>query len=123
MRETKYGALGRRLASSGLERVRLTYAEMDKLCGLPPTAYKDRPFWANTRSSNHARSWLQEGYVVDEVSLGNFVVFQYAPAQAKDPGRGRKSVGYGTRRGPVRKKKKPILIFQGLAPKSWKRGL
>lgn len=123
MRETKYDALGRRLASSGLEQVRLTYAELDALCGLPPTAYKDRPFWANTWRSNHAKSWLQEGYVVDEVSLGSFVVFQYAPAQAKDPGRGRKSVGYGTRRGPVRKKEKPDIDIPRPCSEELEKGL
>lgn len=123
MREKKYDALGRRLATSGLERVRLTYAELDALCGLPPTAYKDRPFWANTRRSNHAKSWLQEGYVVDEVSLGNFVVFQHDPVRAENPGRGRKSATRGIRRESPRKKKKPDVDIPKPCPEELEKWL
>lgn len=87
----KYEALGRHLSESGLERVRLTYGEINTLCPLPSISYSDRPFWANTWRSNHARAWLQAGYVVDEVSLGNFVVFQRDQMRAKEPGRGRRN--------------------------------
>jgi len=90
-RKSKYSALGKRLADSGLERVRLTYEEMDALCGLPETAYRDRPFWANTKRSPHGSEWLQVGYVVESVSLGHYVEFVHDPERAKEPGRGRKS--------------------------------
>lgn len=87
----KYDALGRRLAESGLERVRLTFRELDELCNLPPTAYGDRPFWANTWVSHRAHTWLEAGYVVEEVSLGEFVTFLHDPQRAQDPGEGRKN--------------------------------
>lgn len=89
-RRNKYSVLGQRLAESGLERVQLSFEELDELCTLPPTAYSDRPFWANTWRSNHARSWLRAGYIVENVSLGSFVVFLYDPMRAKNPGAGRK---------------------------------
>lgn len=86
----KYAALGKRLADSGLERVRLTFEEMDALCALPKTAYRDRPFWANTWVSARAHAWLGAGYVVDHVSLGRYVEFVRDPVRAKAPGAGRK---------------------------------
>ncbi len=91
MARNKYAALGRRLTDSGLERVRLTYEEMDSLCGLPETAYRDRPFWANTWVSARAHVWLQAGYVVENVNLGHYVDFVHAPERAKNPGAGRKN--------------------------------
>lgn len=91
MVRNKYSALGKRLAGSGLERVRLTFEEMDALCGLPETAYRDRPFWANTWVSARAHVWLQAGYVVEHVSLGSYVEFVLDPVRAKTPGAGRKN--------------------------------
>lgn len=87
---SKYERLGKYLANSGLERVRLTYEKLGELCSLPQTAYIDRSFWANTWASQRAHSWLEVGYVVDEVSSGNFVVFRHDFGRAKDPGAGRK---------------------------------
>lgn len=89
--ENKYEHLGRYLADSGAERVRLTFEELDDLCSLPQTAYLERPFWANTWQSRRAQTWLQEGYVVDEISLGSYIVFRRDPHRAKDPGAGRKN--------------------------------
>lgn len=85
----KYQAIGRYLSASNLERVQLTYDEINAMCPLPSVAYRDRPFWANTWRNNHARAWLQAGYVVDKVSLGHFVIFQHDTLRAKDPGKGR----------------------------------
>lgn len=91
MERNKYDRLGEYLADSGLERLRLTYEELNKLCVLPPTAYVQRPFWANSWRSRMARGWLQRGYVVEEISLGSYIVFRRDPQRAKDPGAGRKN--------------------------------
>lgn len=88
---SKYAALGKYLTDSGLERVRITYEEMDALCSLPETAHHDRPFWANTWVSARAKAWLQAGYVVEHVSLGHYVEFVHDPVRAKAPGAGRKN--------------------------------
>lgn len=87
----KYSLIGKRLSDSGLEMVQLTFEELNDLCPLPPTAYIDRPFWANTWRNNHARSWLEAGYVVKDVVLGKFIVFLHDPIRAKSPGMGRKN--------------------------------
>ena len=86
--KSKYAPLGQRLAASGLERVQLTFEEMKALCGLPETAYTDRRFWGNTwnKGRRQAHSWLSEGYVVDEVCLGNYVIFLRDPRRAQKPG-------------------------------------
>jgi len=91
MAGNKYTALGKRLADSGLERVRLTFEEMNGLCGLPGSA-QDRTFWANTwnKTRRQAHVWLQAGYVVEHVSPGRYVEFVHDPVRAKDPGAGRK---------------------------------
>lgn len=49
----------------------LTFAEIEEIIGteLPQTARMDRPWWANTLRSNHARSWLTVGWKVDKVNL------------------------------------------------------
>lgn len=87
----KYAPLGKQLSESGLERVQLTFEEMNTLCGLPKSAYATRQFWENSWRNRTAHSWLQEGYIVGEVRWGSHVVFLYDPQQAKDPGAGRKN--------------------------------
>lgn len=90
-KRNKYSLIGKRLSDSGLERVRLTFEELNDLCSLPSTAYRDRTFWANTWRSFRAQGWLEVGYVVDEVSLGNYVEFHHDPKRAQNPGAGRKN--------------------------------
>jgi len=58
--------------------LRLTFDNMESIMGsvLPRTARVDRCWWANTLSSNHAKSWLNAGWKVDKVNLGEgFVLF------------------------------------------------
>lgn len=100
MAGNKYAALGKYLVDSGLERVHLTYDELNALCSLPETSYRDRPFWANTWRSPHASQWLRVGYVVENVSLGHYVEFIHDPVRAKNPGRGRKN-NYSGEQGTV----------------------
>ncbi len=56
--------------------VALPFARIEEVlaCPLPNTAKVDRTWWANTRSSNHAVHWLDAGWVVGSVDLGNGVV-------------------------------------------------
>ena len=100
----KYEPLGKFLAGSNQKRVRISFAELDALCSLPRTAYVDRPFWANTWQSQRAKVWLGTGYVVDEIDLGNSIVFRRDPKRAKDPGAGRKNSASARR--TVRNRKK-----------------
>jgi hypothetical protein len=54
------------------ESHRLRLEQIDTLLGkpLPTTARSDRTWWANTESSNHARSWLSAGWKVNTVDFG-----------------------------------------------------
>jgi len=54
----------------------LSFEDMETIMGtvLPRTARVDRTWWANTLSSNHARSWLAAGWKVDKVNLGQGIV-------------------------------------------------
>lgn len=69
----KYDALTQFLRGQADERSELTlsFASLETILGhpLPPTARVDRPWWANTQASNHARRWLNAGWRVARVDL------------------------------------------------------
>ncbi len=63
----------------------LSLDEMERVLGtsLPRTAWIDRPWWANTQRSNHARKWLQAGWKVGQVDLtGKRVTFMRVDGEA-----------------------------------------
>jgi hypothetical protein len=56
--------------------ISLTFPEIDQIVGgLPPSAYHHRAWWGNDRSHSHARAWLEAGYRVISVKLGDSVRF------------------------------------------------
>ena len=70
---SKYTPLRELLASIAADKaeVTLSFAQMEQALAdsLPETAKKDRTWWANTQRSNHAKSWLDAGWVVGAVEL------------------------------------------------------
>lgn len=88
----KYAPLTQYLRECKQERVTLAFDELVKLCKIPPNTFQYRSSWCNSKSSNMAKSWLSAGYVVDEISVGDYVTFLYNPERAKKPGAGRKKV-------------------------------
>jgi hypothetical protein len=69
---TKYSALRDHLAQSGRELVTLSFETISNLVdgGLPDSAYRHRPWWANEAEGRHVQSvsgWIAAGYVVDHV--------------------------------------------------------
>ena len=75
----KYRFLSDYLYESNQSRVKLTYAEIEKILKfrLPDSAATHRAFWANTTSHSIALSWLSVNYSVVEVSLDNkYIVFE-----------------------------------------------
>jgi len=54
----------------------LSFARLEEILGdkLPATARIDRPWWANTMRSNHARSWLTVGWKVSKVDFGQGII-------------------------------------------------
>lgn len=68
----KYTALTNWLQQCHKERIRITFLELNTIIPLPPSAYRDRPSWANCTTKNSTsfqRSWLNAGYCVAQISL------------------------------------------------------
>lgn len=75
---SKYDPLGKYLENSNKEIVQLNYEEIEKiLCDkLPDTSYKNKAWWSNNdRSHVQSASWSDIGYMVNEIQLGEYVVF------------------------------------------------
>ncbi len=70
---SKYEGLRAHLKFRGAftDLVKLSLARIDGLIGsnLPMRAYKDEVWWTNSPASTHAKSWLDEGWEVQEVNL------------------------------------------------------
>ena len=62
----KYDALQQHLERSGAAHLTMTFAQVDRLVGLPPSAFKKPEWWANedVRKTRHVqcRSWQAAGY-------------------------------------------------------------
>jgi len=75
---SKYDRLGGLLREqpAGVRELRMSMDEIDDVLGtpLPPTARVDRPWWANTLQSNHARHWLDAGWRAGRVDLAEGIV-------------------------------------------------
>ena len=78
---TKYGALTSylRYRASFTDVVKLSFAKIDGIIGdnLPMSAYRDEKWWNNSKSSVHAKAWLEAGWRTKEANLEEgYVVFQ-----------------------------------------------
>ena len=84
---TKYAALEDHLRNSGQGTVPMTFAHIERVigAGLPPSAFKHRPWWSNNPSNSViTNSWLKAGYKTENVDMaGKKLVFvkvaQYPP--------------------------------------------
>ena len=72
----KYDALFRYLNANGKQQVTLSYIEIENVLSakLPKSASKYRQWWDNN-SHIQSKSWRDAGYKVDEVFLGDKVIF------------------------------------------------
>ncbi|AZR74753.1 hypothetical protein BBF96_00130 [Anoxybacter fermentans] len=72
----KYDPLKDFLKNCNDNSVKLTYKEIEKIIDnvLPDSAYKYREWWAN-EGHVQANAWLDAGWKVYTVDLGNYVVF------------------------------------------------
>jgi hypothetical protein len=87
---SKYFLLGQYLQKSGKSSEVLTFAEIEKILGdsLPPSAFMYPEWWGNTVNKSHvqAKSWMDTGWRVDYVRLGQNVTFKRDSAvPAKSP--------------------------------------
>ena len=75
----KYRALASYLLASDLDKVTLSYAEIESILGfpLPPTAYKfQKSYWANTMRHSYASAWLLVGYKARVEDAEHLVTFK-----------------------------------------------
>jgi hypothetical protein len=65
-------------------QVKLTFARVDGLIGanLPMEAYRNETWWNNSKSSAHAKGWLDAGWEVQDINLKEgIVVFKKVQTQ------------------------------------------
>lgn len=81
----KYTVLTRFLSQCGREHIRMTFSELEALCGLPSSAYRYPACWSNASETSLSYGWLLADYVVEAYDLTRqAVVFQHDPAAARD---------------------------------------
>ena len=67
----RYDALTEHLRGLS-EPVTLSFAELEQLTGsLPPSARRQRPWWANTPGNTQSAAWLAAGHVVVAIDLAS----------------------------------------------------
>jgi len=75
----KYGLLAAHLRGQTGNQVSMTFAEVAEAAGgaLPASAYRHRPWWANSRAQHtQARAWLDAGFRTEDVDMeGQRVTF------------------------------------------------
>ena len=59
-------------------KVRLTFKEIERIAGveLPPSAYKYIPYWHPSKTHTITRAWVENGWKMKDVSLGEYVDFE-----------------------------------------------
>jgi hypothetical protein len=86
----KYEPLHLHLKKQHLKRVRMSFAQIEKLLGegLPPSASAHRAWWANEAAGQHvqARAWLDAGFRVDDVDLDQGAV-KFSALDSSHPSR------------------------------------
>ena len=61
------------------EYVTLTFKRIEEIIGdnLPPSAFKNKSWWSNTRNRSQSEAWISAGWRVEEVNLNEeLVVFR-----------------------------------------------
>lgn len=74
---SKYYPLENYLKKSQKQKETLKYEEIEKILGftLPKSGYKHRQWWENGGGHTQANSWLNAGWKVDVVDMGEVVTF------------------------------------------------
>ncbi|MEH7883786.1 hypothetical protein V7654_05605 [Bacillus sp. JJ1609] len=72
----KYTPLYNFLMSQEQDRIKLTFAEVERIISdqLPASAFKYKAWWANG-GHIQANAWLEAKYTVEDVKLGEYVEF------------------------------------------------
>ena len=85
---SKYYGIEEHLRKSQKQIETLSYDEIERILGfsLPASAHKHRAWWSNDRSGghSHANAWLNAGWEVSSVTLGETIIFRKV-GEAKSP--------------------------------------
>jgi hypothetical protein len=84
---SKYAPLRRYLAENGGERIAMTFAEIERIIGVPlPPSRRYPAWWSNNPSNNvMTREWLAAGYESEQVDVaGEKLVFRRAAGLPPD---------------------------------------
>lgn len=85
--EGKYYALEQYLDRIDSSNITLSFEDIERIIGepLPASARKYAAWWANnSEGHSHANSWLNAGAKVEEVKLGEFVVFSKSTIKTQE---------------------------------------
>jgi hypothetical protein len=69
---SKYTPLTRHLAQRDLDRIPMTFDQIERLLGfsLPPSSRKHRAWWSNNPSNSvMTKAWLEAGYQSEQVDI------------------------------------------------------
>ena len=72
----KYDPLFRYLSTCHDKQISLSYTQIEDILSdkLPKSAYMYNAWWGNN-SHEYSKSWIDAGYKVEEVILGNKILF------------------------------------------------
>ena len=86
---SKYDPLADHLIQSGQAAIPMTFGEIERIIGtgLPPSAFKHRPWWSNNPSNSViTHAWLRAGYKSTDVDMpGRKLVFRKRPQNGPAP--------------------------------------
>lgn len=87
-RQAKFEPLQAHLKSAGIERIRMTFDEIEQVIGskLPASARRHRGWWSNDQQSSViAYAWLEAGYKAESVSIEREILTFRKGASVRHP--------------------------------------
>jgi hypothetical protein len=75
---TRFSLLTKYLEALRVKSDRLSYKSIEKILTtkLPPIAYTNHFWWENDPNKKQCRGWLNAGWRVDDINLGNTITFK-----------------------------------------------
>jgi len=85
-RNYKYNDLYRYFENLSGSNASLTFKEIESIAGveLPPSAYKYIPYWHPSKTHTITRAWVENGWKMIDLSLGEYVEFEKMELQNEE---------------------------------------
>lgn len=73
----KYEALMKYFQTLQVNKVILTYDEIEKIIGfkLPKSAYEYNAYWRESKTHTVTRAWIESGWKITELKMGEYIEF------------------------------------------------